>query len=65
MVDRYNKKIQKDYIKLEKRFRQLTSYIMEISREYDTFFRSFTDVLLKKQLEINKLKEQLGGKDDT
>ena len=56
-MEKYNKKIQDDYVRLEKKFRNLTAYVMEISREYDYFFKNFADVLLKKQLEIENLKK--------
>jgi hypothetical protein len=61
-MEKYNKKLQEDYVRLEKKFRNLTNYVMEISREYDSFFKNFTDVLLKKQLQIEELKKEVREK---
>ena len=44
--------------RIEKKFRELTNYVREISREYDYFFKNFADALLKKQLEIEELKKK-------
>ncbi len=56
MKYRYNKKILEENRQMRVKISKLSRSLLETSNEYRRFLDSFANALLKKQLEIEKLK---------